>query len=166
MHINDEHLYHGAALTQIAEHHNFTAINASINAAGVKSNSVFQVNHNIGIMLKYASKPNKSWSEYIFTFTGAHLREMEELAQRLPRVFAVLVCVKDRLVCALSFDELKTHIRRRENANGGPEPQYTLLVTAPANQQLRVYMNRPGRKKVALSHQLVPRNAFPDLIFH
>jgi hypothetical protein len=28
MKIHDDHLYHGAALTQIAEHHLFTAINA------------------------------------------------------------------------------------------------------------------------------------------
>ena len=27
MKINDDHMFHGAALTQIAEHHQFTAIN-------------------------------------------------------------------------------------------------------------------------------------------
>ena len=149
MHINDEHLYHGAALTQIAEHPNFTAINASVNGAGVK----------------YASEPNKSYGEYVFTFRTDHLADLDELETRCPNVLAIFVCVQDRVICALSLHDLRQHISRRRTARGAPEPHYQLLVTAPAGQQLRGYMNQPGKRKVALPEQLVARNGFPDIIF-
>ena len=56
MKINDDHMYHGAALTQIAEHPQFTAINA-FKHANRPSRSAFRINDDIGVYLKYASKP-------------------------------------------------------------------------------------------------------------
>jgi len=48
MRISDEHFYHGAALTQIAEHPKFTVINGfRINKK--LSRSAFKVNDGIGI---------------------------------------------------------------------------------------------------------------------
>ena len=57
MKIADDHMYHGAALLQIAEHPRFTAIN-SIEVSDQKSRSAYRINDNIGIFLKYASKPS------------------------------------------------------------------------------------------------------------
>ena len=41
----------------------------------------------------------------------------------------------------------------------------TLLVTLPKGKSFRVYVNAPGKRKVALGEFLVPRKAFPDVIF-
>ena len=70
MKINDDHMYHGAALTQIAEHEQFTAINA-FEHGGKTSRSAFIVNHDIGVYLKYAGKPVGRYKEYQFTFLAA-----------------------------------------------------------------------------------------------
>ena len=50
MKINDDHMYHGAALIQIAEHPQFTAIN-SFPHDGHASRSAFLVNLDIGMGL-------------------------------------------------------------------------------------------------------------------
>lgn len=63
MRIQDEHLYHGAALNQIAEHKEFTAINA-FKLKGKTSGSAFRINDSAVVYLKYAKAPNKSYSEY------------------------------------------------------------------------------------------------------
>jgi hypothetical protein len=52
--IEDQHVYHGAALTQIAEDDEFTAINP-LDLLGKRLNSAFRINDNIGIYLKYNS---------------------------------------------------------------------------------------------------------------
>ena len=59
MKIDDDHMYHGAVLLQIAEHPRFTAIN-TIELSGQKSRSAYRINDRIGIFLKYASKPSKT----------------------------------------------------------------------------------------------------------
>ncbi len=46
MKINDDHMFHGAALTQIAEHELFTSINA-VRGSGKLSRSAFRVNESI-----------------------------------------------------------------------------------------------------------------------
>jgi hypothetical protein len=65
MKINDDHLFHGAALTQIAEHPQFTAINA-VRFKGVLSRSAFRINDSLGVYLKYAQKPKQPAGDYIF----------------------------------------------------------------------------------------------------
>jgi hypothetical protein len=56
-------------------------------------------------------------------------------------------------------------ISLRNKTRGENEDQYQVLVTAPANKQFRVYVNRPGRKGIMMGSQLVRRNAFPELLF-
>ena len=56
MRIHDDHMYHGAALTQIAEHPAFTAINA-FEDKGTKSRCAFRINTAIGAYIKYSSAP-------------------------------------------------------------------------------------------------------------
>jgi hypothetical protein len=164
MRINDDHLYHGAALTQIAEFPTFKAINA-FSANGEKSRSAFIVNHDTGIYLKYATSPTKRWKEYVFTFTETHLAELEALKSHHARVFIVLVCRKAKEICVLTLDEFEKHRALREKAKGAKEPHYQILVTVPKGKSFRVYMNAPGQKKTMLKDQKVPRSDFPKLIF-
>ena len=164
MRIHEDHLYHGAALTQIAEFPTFKAINA-FSAGGEKSRSAFIVNHDTGIYLKYATSPTKRWKQYVFTFTTPHLEEIAALKAHHARVFIVLVCRKAKEICVLTIDEFEKHRALREKAKGATEPHYQILVTVPSGKSFRVYMNAPGRKKTMLKEQKVARNEFPKSIF-
>jgi hypothetical protein len=164
MHIHDDHMYHGAALTQIAEHPAFTAINAFKNN-GEKSRCAFRINDGIGTFIKYATAPKGRYTEYLFTFQKTHLDELEMLRGKCGKVFAVLVCIKDKEICVLSDGELTKLIALRQKVFGGPEDQYQIIVTAPANRQFRVYVNRPGVKGKMLGEIKVKRKAFPDALF-
>ena len=164
MRINDDHMYHGAALTQIAEHRAFTAINA-FKRNGDKSRSAFRINDNIGAFIKYASAPRGKHDEYLFTFQKAHLRELALLREQCRKVFVVLVCIEDKEICVLSDSELNRLITSRSNAFGRPEDQYQVLVTAPANKQFRVYVNSPRVKGQALGETMIKRSAFPGALF-
>jgi hypothetical protein len=165
MRIHDDHLYHGAALTQIAEFPTFKAINAFEPKKGEKSRSAFIVNHDTGVYLKYATNPTKAFKEYVFTFTQANLDEMAALRAHHERVFVVMVCHAAKEICVLRLDEFEAHRQRRERENGSPEPHYQILITVPANKSFRVYVNAPGRKKTSLKQQVVNRNEFPKAIF-
>jgi hypothetical protein len=164
MRINDDHMYHGAALTQIAEHPTFKAINAFW-LDGKKSHCAFRINDTTGIFIKYAGHPRGSSNEYIFTFTKTHLSELATLREHCTNVFVVLVCIEIKEICVVSYGQLVQLIGLRKKARGEDEEQYQLIVTAPANKQFRVYVNRPGRRGIMLGEQLVRRSAFPELLF-
>lgn len=48
---------------------------------GSNSRSAFIINNDTAVYLKYASKPTKTYGEYIFTFTESHLSELAQLPQ-------------------------------------------------------------------------------------
>lgn len=165
MKINDDHMYHGAALTQIAEHPRFTAINA-FKLNGSTSRSGFRVNDDIGVYLKYATKPKGTYQEYPFTFTQEHLGELAKMAKGISRVYLALVCVQARQVCCLPLDRLNELIARRRAAKGDDEDQYVLLVTVQEGKSFRAYISPPGaRKKILGKALIIPRNDFPSRIF-
>ena len=120
MTIDDEHMFHGAALIQIAEDPQFTAINSFKLPSGV-SRSAYRINDDIGVYLKYANKPTPAYQEYGFTFQQQHLDELAEIAKMTERVFAALVCVKARQICCLSYGQLTKLIDARKNAKGADE---------------------------------------------
>lgn len=157
-------MYHGAALTQIAEHPTFKAINAFWKN-GKRSSCAFRINDTTGVYIKYASAPRGSSAEYIFTFTKINLGEMATLREHCVKVFAVLVCIESKEVCVISYGQLQQLIKLRQTARGLDEDQYQIIVTAPQNKQFRVYVNLPARKGYLLGQQLVRRNAFPELLF-
>ena len=105
MHIDDDHLYHGAAITQIAEHRLFTAINVFKDADDI-SRSAFRVNDDIAVYFKYATKPKRPHDEFVFTFTTENLDEIHRIAKLVPKTFLALVCVKARHICCLPYDKL------------------------------------------------------------
>jgi hypothetical protein len=164
MRINDDHMYHGAALTQIAEHPTFKAINAFWQS-GKKSGCAFRINDTTGIYLKYAGSPHGTAHEYTFTFTKQHLEDLLMLREHCSKVFVVLVCIRVKEICVLSLGQLQQLIRTRKQARGEEEEQYQILVTAPKNKQFRAYVNHPGRRGIALDQQLIRRNAFPEILF-
>ena len=164
MKIHDDHMYHGAALTQVAEHPQFTAINA-FSHAGHSSRSGFLVNHDVGIYLKYASKKTKRFGEFVFTFSTDHIAEIDALSKKAEKVFIVFVCVQAKEICCIRRNELHALITQRENARGEAEDIHTVLVTVPTGKSCRVYMNAPGERKKTLGEIIVPRNRFPDAIF-
>lgn len=165
MKIRDDHLYHGAALIQIAEDHRFTAINALKIGAKV-INSAYKINDHIAVYFKYAVKPHGKYKEYVFTFRSDHLLHLRKIAAANESAFIAMICVDAREVCVITVDQLHDLINRRQKANGGPEDQYTVLVTAQAGKSLRVYANHPGKKGTILGKQLVvSRNAFPSALF-
>jgi hypothetical protein len=162
MHIDDDHMYHGAALIQIAEQKEFKAINAfhDINARGA-----FQINNNIGVYIKHALNATNAHKEYVFAFSAKNISEIENLKDLGHKVFIVLVCIKVRQICCLTIDQFDKLISERERARGESESQYTILVTAHANQQFRVYVNQPRKKNRTLGEILVKRKSFPSIIF-
>ncbi len=165
MKINSEHLNHGAALAQIAEHPQFTAIN-SFRRGGKPSRCAYRINDSIGVYLKFATKPKPPFREYQFTFHLDHLKELKSLGRKCTKVFVVLVCVKDSQICCLPVDEVIKLVAARQKANPRKESQYTILVTLKSGQAFRAYMNKPGVKKTYLmSPMKVPRNRFPGILF-
>ena len=165
MHIDDDHLYHGAAIAQIAEHKLFTAINAFKDADDV-SRSAFRVNDDIAVYFKYATKPKRPFDEFVFTFTSENLDELSRIADIVPKTYLALVCVEARHICCLPYEKLTMLLKRREADIGYEEDQYTVLVTMEEGKSFRVYMNKSGRRKVVLGKPVVvSRNKFPAEIF-
>ena len=165
MYIDDDHLYHGSALFQIAEHPQFTAIN-SLKVKGEVVRAAYKINDHIAVYLKYAAKPHGTYKEYVFTFRKDHLETIESISEANPQTFIALVCVKGRQICCLTAEQLTNLIQRRETEAGKAEDQYTILVTMPKGKSMRVYVNHPGKKKTMLGKSLiVSRNAFPDALF-
>lgn len=164
MKIDDDHLFHGAALNQIAEDPHFTAINV-LPSGSVLSNS-YRINDNIGVHLKYASSPVGSAREYKFTFPAEHVADLASLEDKVSSMFVALVCVKDRHICCLTLAQLQDLIRRRRKAMGADEDQFVVLVTLPEGKSFRVYVSVPAHRGQMLGKPLiVPRNCFPSGIF-
>jgi hypothetical protein len=165
MKIYDDHLYHGAALIQIAEHSQFTAINA-LKIKDKILRTAYKINDDIGIYLKYGQRPRNSFKEYTFTFRNEHLKELDDIAEITDQLFLALVCVKDREVCCLSYAQLKELIEKRKRAKRSEEEQYSILVTIPQGKSIRAYVNAPGVRKMMLKPPLtIPRKNFPDMLF-
>lgn len=164
MRINKDHLYHGAALTQVAEHPTFKAIN-EISNRGVRSRCAFLINHDIGLYLKYATEAKGPFKEYVFTFHRDHLKELQTLRGRSQKVFVCLICVSASHICCISYERLMDMIAERKQRKGSDEEAYTVLATIPAGKSFRVYMNVPGKRKALIKETIIHRNEFPDVIF-
>lgn len=165
MKIDDDHLYHGAALIQIAEDPHFTAIN-SLKLKKKTLRTTYKVNGNIAVYLKYARRPTKAFKEYRFTFHKDNIKELTDISRVVENLFLALVCVKSQEVCCLAYPEFTELIERRKGAKKADEDQYTILVTIRQRKSMRVYVNEPGKKKKMLSPPLiVSRKSFPTKLF-
>ncbi|GAA0711953.1 hypothetical protein [Dokdonella soli] len=165
MKVRDDHLYHGAALIQIAEDEQFTAIN-SLRIKNQIVSSAYKINDQIAVYFKYAGAAHGASDEFVFTFHSDHIKTIRAIAATNERTFVALVCVEAREICAIIADQLASMIAARQKAKGGTEDQYTVLVTAPKGKGLRVYMNHPGTKATILGKPvIVSRSSFPSVLF-
>lgn len=163
--IREEHLYHGAVLNQIADHRQFTAINA-LKVGGKTSRSAFKVNDDIAVYIKYAVNPVGRYREFVFTFNKANMKELVDTNEAGNNLHLALVCAKDKEICCFPYAKLAELIELRKQEAGKIESQYTLLVTLKKGEAFRVYMMQPGRRKVYLADPMkVRRNACPDALF-
>jgi hypothetical protein len=165
--IDKNHLFHGAALLQIAEDPHFKAINPIVVIGGVSRSAyeVYGTQARSAVYLKYATAPTVAYEEYVFNFDEDHLAELKELAALAPKLFLALICVEAHEICCLPYEKLISLIYERKERKGTSERTYTLLVTAYAGRSFRVYMNAPGKKGERLGELVVPRNAFPGDLF-
>lgn len=165
MKIRDGHLYHGAALAQIVEHQQFTAINA-LKIAGRNSRSAYRINDSIVVYLKYATKPSERFNEYIFNFNQNNLDELQEISKHHSSIFITLVCYKDRQICCLPYKSLLELVRLRKQAKGKVESQYSVICVLKPKSSFRVNMNQPNSKGTYLTDDFkIKRRDFPNNLF-
>jgi hypothetical protein len=173
MKINDDHMYYGAGLSQIAEHSQFTAINAfkvrrSQKRGFTNSRCGFIVNDKIGIYLKYASNPKQKQTDYVFNFHSDHIKELHKLHRRCGSkaggVFIGLVCVEGKQICCITRRQLLDLIQERDRKSSIQVKQYNIHVILEAGKSFRVNINEP-RKKRKLKELVISRKDFPDRIF-
>ena len=160
MKLNDDHMYHGAALTQIAEHPQFMSITA-VRRRGDLSRSAFRINETIGVYLKYATDPKPLNTDYVFTFTGPDKDELRSLDQLCDDAYIAMVCVQDRHICCISYAELTAWLKKREEALGQDEDTSTFLVHLPPGQHFRCNMNMPG----GAAFTWTSHNWFHEIVF-
>ena len=75
----------------------------SVKAFPTESNSSYVINNQIGIYIKYSTKRMTPWR---FTFKKEHQEEIDQMKKSMEKVFLLLVCNDDGIVC-LSYDELR-----------------------------------------------------------
>src|SRR3990172_9424647 len=139
MAIQDQDLYHGAAIVPIVEHPRFKAINKPRGSV----RGEYLLNADTPLLVKYATGPNTS-GKWTFDFTAEHLRTARRLDDRHPgRFFVVFVCVK-RAVCALTWSELSVLVTL------GSQKQQTVYVEVPKGKPIKVSgdlkVRRPSKK--------------------
>jgi hypothetical protein len=164
MQVDNDHLYYGAGVIQVAEDPHFTAINA-FKYKGKNSRCAFLVNDGIGLYLKHRAEPVGRFEEYQFNFSKDNLDEIDRLRAKTGSVFIAMVCVKDREICCLPSNDLLGLIRAREQSKGSREASYTILVTAPEGKSLRAYINAPGKKGKMIGQRIIARTDFPKKLF-
>lgn len=91
--------YHGVALCRIIHNDHLK----SIRSFRKDSNSAYIINEEVGIYIKYCTKRLTPWH---FTFMPAHIDELFSFIGKLNKVFLVLVCKNDGIVC-LNSEEIK-----------------------------------------------------------
>jgi hypothetical protein len=164
MKIRLEHQNIGAAVMQIAEHDQFTAINA-LKLNGKAISNAFLINSHIAVLCKYATEPNRT-GEYVFTFSEDQMQTLSQLLPKHESLFFGLVCVEGSEVCCLSKAQFEELLGYRKESAGKNESQYAILVTIKAGASFRVCVNAAGKKGKYAGNQLtIPRKAFPDAMF-
>jgi hypothetical protein len=98
--IRDFEFYHGLVFARILHGTQRPLFLRPFQSA---SNASYVLNDTIGIYIKYSSKRMTPWK---FTFMKEHQEEIDLLKSNFEKVFLVLVCSDDGVVC-LSYAELK-----------------------------------------------------------
>ena len=183
--IRDKHMYHGAAIWQIADHPQFTAINrvGLFTQGGNASYSAYIVetmgNQKTGVYIKTAdsplevpgpsSPPNDFKSYYQFGFDSNAKGHLNALASECHKTFVLMVCELDRHVCCLAYaDFLSIVQQQRKHLPKGETATTTLRVNLETRKGFRVNTITPhtrSGKYLLDSPKEIPRSDFPDKIF-
>ncbi|MFQ2433461.1 hypothetical protein ACK31N_13295 [Aeromonas caviae] len=154
----------GAAVMQIAEHEQFTAIN-SLKVHGKSISNAFLVNHDTAVLCKYSSEPN-SIGEYVFTFNEEHMENICNISGQYGKVYFSLVCVEDGEICCLSIEQFHQLIEYRKNSAKSDESSYAILITMQSGASFRAYVNAAGRRGHFAGKKLtIARKNFPNALF-
>jgi hypothetical protein len=164
--ITKDDFNYGAALKQVADDQRFKSINAEWEN-GSKSRCAFRINTGIGLYIKMGKEPKTKFKHYVFNFKKENLEEIRALRQKCTQgTFIVLVCLKDLQTCVVAAEYLERLIGKRGEGKQGENTQYNLQVNVKGGRGMRVYMNTQNSKKEIVENALiVPRNAFPRVIF-
>jgi hypothetical protein len=173
MKIDQDHLYYGAAVIQIAEDPSFTAINA-FRHQGNAVECAYKVNQDIGVYLKYRTSRQREYErdgrtvyEYHFAFNTSVQNILNTMSRNSHGLFIGLVCVEDREICCLPYSTFQELHQRRQQANGGPEPSLTVLVSLfSSGGRFRVAVSPPRTRGRFLGDEiLIARSDFPSKLF-
>ena len=91
--------FHGLALCKLIHFNKIHSIKLYL----TKSNSSYVLNGDIGVFIKYSTKRLSPWR---FSFLKEHQDEIRQMKEKLMRVFVLLVCNTDGVVC-LEYGEMK-----------------------------------------------------------
>lgn len=91
--------YHGVALCRLI-HCDLANV---VKLYPSPSNSSYMINDDTGVFIKHCANRMSPWS---FTFSHENRSELSEMTQLLKKVFVVLVCGEDGIVC-LSAKEIE-----------------------------------------------------------
>ena len=144
MKIQEQDLFHGAALTQIVEHQSFKALNRGSTKYGH-----YLVNADRHVFVKYCKRKGSPWQ---FTLSQDEIKSMAEEIGNTPNVWLCLVCGTET-VCPLNPDE----IRELLDLQGGS--QQSIRVEIPKGRSCRVKGSNGRLRKT------VPHKSFPEKVF-
>jgi len=144
MKVQEQDIYHGAALSQIVRHQSFKALNS-----GSSKQGHYLINSDRHVLVKYRTNSGPTWQ---FTFKPDEVAAIKKMAKKSQSVFLCLVCGQDTL-CALNFDEIKILL------SGTPDEQQSITIEAPASKSLRVRGSNGDLPRT------VAHNAFPQKLF-
>lgn len=148
MSIPQRSFYHGAVLAEITENDNFTSINRVPN---IKSTSAYQVNHNMGIFIKYTTTGDLS--KWRFTFTPSQqdiIRKMFNIYE--DRTYIVFVCQNEG-ICIVDYGIFAACVDMNHRDN----------------EWCEIYRNEGGSFRIRGANgeyeKTIPLNAFPRILF-
>jgi len=144
MKIQEQDLYHGAALTQIVESTSFTALNRDPDKYGL-----YVINHDRRVLIKHAAGPRAD-GKYQFTFGASDRQLLSQHVADPNKTFVALVCGQ-HVICGLNLTQLGSVI---DLAAGGSQ---WVTVEAPPGKQLRTRGSLGDGPLVAV-------NAFPSIL--
>ena len=144
MKIQEQDIYHGAALTQIVEHESFKALNKGSSRYGH-----YLVNADCHVFVKYSRAENSPWQ---YTISPEQLEPIANVAGSTAHVYLCLVC-GHQTICLLGQEQIEELIEL-----GATDSQW-IRVEVPQGGGCRV-TSRLGRLG-----RVVPHNAFPSRLF-
>ena len=137
--------FHGAAIIRVIRHESFRSVKVC-----EENDCSYLINDDSGIYLKYSQKRLSPWS---FTFSEEHVREIEDMNERLGKVFVGLVCNEDG-ICCLDWQEFATVISTESTMY----PKW-ISVSRMKGEKYSVW-GRDGKLKHKIGNNDFPRKIF------